>query len=176
MWIPCWCTTKYMTPLDRTAPSLATYQPILLFRYTAIQWDQAVALRRRRCYLESGSVEVVEVGEERLGAVRFRRLVNCSWVSVRDGVRDALAEHLERFVPNNGDALVFTDEDGDPLLWDTFHQHVWTPALRAVGLPDSSDYDIETLTTAQLWVAIQDAGAQRRQLISGWNRGGGDVA
>src|SRR2546422_9854380 len=110
---------------------------VLLLRHTGIRWPEAVALRRRHCFLEQGSLEVAERGVEVGGEVRFRRLSprEYGWASVRDGVREALSEHLDRYVGDGRSALVFTDEAGVPLLRRRFEEGVWFPALRALGLP-----------------------------------------
>src|SRR5207244_13146669 len=72
---------------------------VLLLRYTALRWNEAVALRRRRCFVREGSIEVAEQVMETRSGPRFRSLSReCGWVSVRDGVKDALPEHLARYV------------------------------------------------------------------------------
>ena len=147
---------------------------VLLLRYSGLRWGEAVALRRRRCFVAEGSIEVAEVGVEGGGAVKFRLLgpKEYGWVSVRNSVRDALAEHLARFVGEARSSLVFTDESGRALMVGRFEREVWRPALRAVGLP-VEDTGVDTLGTAQLWEAVHEATAQRAELRAGGLRGGG---
>ena len=147
---------------------------VLLLRYTALRWGEAVALRRRRCFVAEGSIEVAEMGVETGGGIKFRALGprEYGWVSVRGDVRDALAEHLARFVGEARSSLVFTDESGRALMVGRFEREVWRPALRAVGLP-VEDTGVDTLGTAQLWEAVHEATAQRAELRAGGLRGGG---
>ena len=146
---------------------------VLLLRYTELRWGEAVALRRRYCHIREGSIEVVERIVETRSGPRLRRLPGIQgWVAVRDGVREALAEHLVRFVGEDRDAMVFTRRGGGLLVRSWFEASVWRPALRAVGLP-VEDMGVETLGTARLWTEIREAGEQRRALRAGSIRGGG---
>ena len=148
---------------------------VLLLRYTALRWNEAAALRRRRCYVAEGSIEVVEQVVETRSGPRFRSLArDCGWVSVRDGVKEALAEHLARYVAERPNAVVFTDSLGGPLVRRSFEEAEWFPALRALGLPsEADDMGVDTLGTARLWLDIKQAGALRAHYSSGWRRGGG---
>ena len=149
---------------------------VLLLRYTALRWNEAVALRRRRCFVREGSIEVAEQVVETRSGPRFRLLRReCGWVSVRDGVKDALAEHLARYVAERPNAVVFTDRLGGPLVRRSFEEAEWLPALRAVGLP-TEEMGIDTLGTARLWVDVKAAMAFRASFSEGWRRGGGTVA
>ena len=60
-------------------------------------------------------------------------------MSVRDGVKDALAEHLARYVAERPNAVVFTDSLGGPLVRRSFEEAEWFPALRALGLPSEAE-------------------------------------
>jgi hypothetical protein len=149
---------------------------ILLLRYTALRWNEAVALRRRRCFVQEGSIEVTEHIVETRSGPRFRSLSReCGWVSVRDGVKEALAEHLARYVDDRPNAVVFTDRLGGPLVRGQFEEAEWYPALRALHLP-CEDMGIDTLGTARLWLDIKQATAFRAQHSCGRNRGGDIVA
>ena len=146
---------------------------VLLLRHTALRWNEAVALRRRWCHVHEGSIEVVEQVVETRSGPRFRSLRrDCGWVSVREGVKEALAEHLARYVGERPNAVVFTDHLGRPLVRDQFEEAEWFRALRAVGLP-TEEMGIDTLGTARLWLDIKQAGALRASYSEGWRRGGG---
>ena len=146
---------------------------VLLLRYTALRWNEAVALRRRRCFVREGSVEVAEQVVETRSGPRFRSLRrDCGWVSVRDRVKEALAEHLARYVAERPNAVVFTDSLGGPLVRRQFEEAEWLPALRAVGLP-TEEMGIDTAGTARLWLDIKQAAALRASYSEGWRRGGG---
>lgn len=64
-----------------------------------------------------------------------------------------LVGHLERWVDDDPDALVFTSSTGRPLWNSNFRRRVWRPALRDAGLPD--DLRIHELrhTAASLLIA-----------------------
>jgi hypothetical protein len=145
---------------------------VLLLRYTALRWNEAVALRRRRCYVAEGSIEVAEQVVETRTGPRFRSLArDCGWVSVRDGVKEALAEHLARYVAERPNAVVFTDDLGGPLVRRQFEEAEWLPALRTVGLP-TEEMGIDTLGIARLWLDIKQAGALRASYSARWQKGG----
>ena len=145
---------------------------VLLLRYTALRWNEAVALRRRRCFVREGSIEVAEQVVETRSGPRFRSLRrDCGWVSVRDGVKEALAEHLARYVAERPEVVVFTDHLGGPLVRHQFEEAEWLPALRAVGLP-TEEMGIDTLGTARLWLDIKQASALRASYSAGWKKGG----
>ena len=148
---------------------------ILLLRYTALRWNEAVALRRRRCFVREGSIEVAEQVVETRSGPRFRSLArDCGWVSVRDGVKEALAEHLARYVAERPNAVVFTDSLGGPLVRRSFEEAEWFPALRALGLPaEEGDMGINTLGTARLWLEIKQGGELRAHYSARWQEGGG---
>ena len=86
--------------------------------------------------------------------------------ALKGDVRDALAVHLACFVRKHRNALVFTDEGGEPLVRRAFEADVWRPALAAVGLAEE-DHGIDTLGTARLWEWMHEATAQRASLRAG---------
>ena len=155
--------------LGRAVPA-RFYALVLLLRFTGLRWDEAVALRRRRCFVVEGSIEVAERAVVTASGVKFRFLSarDYAWVSVRDGLKDALAVHLACFVRKQRNALVFTDEGGEPLVRRTFEADVWLPALAKVGLPEE-DHGIDTLGTARLWEWMHETTAQRASLRAGSN-------
>ena len=148
---------------------------VLLLRYTALRWNEAAALRRRRCFVREGSIEVAEQVVETRSGPRFRSLArDCGWVSVRDGVKEALGEHLARYVAERPNAVVFTDHLGGPLVRRCFEEAEWFPALRALRLPcEEQDMGVGTLGTARLWLEIKQAGALRAHYSDRWQGGGG---
>src|SRR5438477_11883211 len=78
--------------LARAVPA-RFYALVLLLRFTGLRWDEATALRRRRCFVLEGSIEVAERAVVTGSGVKFRFVSarDYGWVSVRDGLRDALA-------------------------------------------------------------------------------------
>jgi hypothetical protein len=155
--------------LARAVPA-RFYALVLLLRFTGLRWAEAVALRRRRCFVVEGSIEVAERAVVTASGVRFRFLSarDYGWVALRGDVRDALAVHLACFVPKHRNALVFSDEAGAALVRKGFERDVWFPALTAVGLPEE-DHGIDTLGAARLWEWMHETTAQRASLRAGSN-------
>ena len=138
---------------------------VVLLRHSGLRWCEAIALRRRYCFVHEGSIEVAEEAREDASGIRFRRLRHEGWVSVRDADKDALAEHLARYVPESRSALVFSDFAGAPLRYLWFHTEVWLPALERAGLP--ADIGVECLQAARLRAWQIEAGMQLAQLRRG---------
>ena len=137
---------------------------ILLLAYGGLRWGEAVALRRGRCNLPGGRVEVREAVSE-TGAGLFYGATKTGEersVAIPAFLCDLLAEHLDAvaaddsdalvFTPDDSDALVFTPDDphalvfttesGTPLLNNNFRSRVWRPALMRAGLPAIRIHDL----------------------------------
>ena len=146
---------------------------ILLLRHTGIRWAEATALRRRRCFVEQGCIEVAEKAVMTPVGIRFRPLGrDYGWVSLGGELRVALTEHLGCFVARERSALVFTDEAGDPLTRASFEESVWNPALESLGIP-TEGLGVESLQALRLWECMHEATAQRQELRAASLRGGG---
>lgn len=109
---------------------------VYLLAYGGLRWGEAVALRRRRCDLLRGRVDIAESLAEIRGQLHFgppkthqRRVV-----ALPAFLRDLLAEQLAGRTADP-EALVFVNEDGGPVRHAQFWRRVWQPALRTVGLP-----------------------------------------
>lgn len=105
--------------------------------YGGLRFSEAVALRRRRCDLLHGRLEIAEgavdvKGEIVWGAPKTHQIGS---VSLPRFVVKALEEHLDQFVEPDPDALVFTSTEGSPLRNGNFHTRVWRPALATTTLP-----------------------------------------
>src|SRR3989442_1074307 len=125
------------------------------------------------CCIGGRGGEVLAQVVETRSRPRFRSLArDCGWVSVRDGVKEALGEHLARYVAEQPDAVVFTDALGGPLVRHQFEEAEWLPALRAVGLP-TEEMGVDMLGSARLWLDIKQARALRASYSAGWQKGGG---
>src|SRR5579864_2746827 len=138
---------------------------VLLLRHSGLRWCEAIAVRRRSCFVAEGSIEVAEEAREDHSGIRFRRLRTEGWVSVWDADKEALAEHLARYVGEYRGALVFSDHDGAPLRSSWFHHVAWLPALEAAGLP--SDLGVADLQAARLRSWQIEAGASLARLRGG---------
>lgn len=121
--------------LSEAADGYATLIDVLA--YGGLRWGEAAALRRRRCDLLRGRLEVAESLAEVGAQLHFgpTKTHQARTVALPRFLRDMLAEHFE-CVPADPEALVFTAPAGGPLRLTNFRRRVWVPALRAVGLPE----------------------------------------
>lgn len=110
---------------------------VLTLAYCGLRWGEAAALRRGRCQLLRGRLEVVESLAEVSGELYFgpTKTHTRREVAVPAFLVDELARHLADNVDDDPDALVFTSPDGHPLR-SNWRVRFWHPALEAAGLPD----------------------------------------
>jgi integrase len=74
-------------------------------------------------------------------------------VGVPGFLRDLLADHLTRYVPDNPTALVFSSPDGAPLRNGNFRRRIWHSAVEQAGLPQSLRIHDLRHTCASLLIA-----------------------
>jgi integrase len=112
---------------------------ILLLAYGGLRWGEAAALRRGRFNVLRGRVEVMEAVSEVNGVLHFgsTKTHQVRSVALPSFLRELLAGHLDRFVEDGVDALVFTTENSTNLRIGNFRRRVWWPGLDAAGLPRS---------------------------------------
>lgn len=106
--------------------------------YGGLRWGELAALRRRRCHLLQTRLEIAESVSEARGELHFRstKTYRMRMVVIPGFLRDLLAEHLSRSVPDDPAALVFTSPKGHPLRKPNFRRNIWYPALAEAGLPE----------------------------------------
>jgi len=110
---------------------------VYVVAYGGLRFSEAVALRRRRCDLLHGRLEIAEGavdvnGELVWGTPKTHQIGS---VSLPRFVVKVLEEHLDRFVEPDQDALVFTADEGGPLRNGNFHARVWKPVLTTTNIP-----------------------------------------
>jgi integrase len=112
---------------------------IFLLAYGGLRWGEAAALRRGRFNVLRGRVEVMEAVSEVNGVLHFgsTKTHQVRSVALPSFLRELLAGHLNRFVEDDVDALVFTTTNSTNLRIGNFRRRVWWPALDASGLPRS---------------------------------------
>src|SRR5262249_52710464 len=105
---------------------------------TGRRWSELAGLRRRRVHAARRKIRVVE---------QLIRLEDGRWVrrppktdagtrtvTVSGAVAAMLADHLDRFVSPEPDALVFGNASGHPLAHSSFQTHHFKNAQLAAGL------------------------------------------
>lgn len=110
---------------------------VLVLGYGGLRWGEAAALRRGRCDLLRRRIHVQEslseIGSRLLfGPPKTHRVRS---VTLPAFVCEGLARHLEEFVPEGADELVFTTVGGAPLRNSDFRRYYWKRAVSAAGLP-----------------------------------------
>ena len=109
---------------------------ILLLRYTGLTWPEATALRRWCCSSNGAAVDIVDVAVESRSGVVFKPNVPGyeAVVLVPSPAQDALESYLAGRSWRSRHTLVFSGPRGQALRRPWFEDHVWQPALAAVGV------------------------------------------
>lgn len=100
------------------------------------RWGEAVALRRKHVGPDYSTFEIREAVTEVHGKLIYGppKDHQMRTIIVPKFLRPLLAEHFDKYVAEDPDALVFTTETGRPVRGSNFRDNVWKPALEAVGL------------------------------------------
>lgn len=109
---------------------------IYVLAYGGLRWGEAMALRRSSCNLLRNRVEVRESVSEVAGGLHYGppKTHQTRTVVIPEPVKDIVAKHMEAYVGNERDALLFTTEDGNHVWITNFRKNVWWPALDAAGI------------------------------------------
>ena len=132
---------RFLTPAQvvELAESMpARYRAfVYVVAYGGLRFGEAVALRRRRCDLLHGRLEIAESAVDVKGRLVWGtpKTHQVGSVSLPRFVVKVLEEHLDRFVPPDPDALVFTGERGGPLRNGNFHLRIWRPVVATTNVP-----------------------------------------
>lgn len=125
--------------VDRLADTIR--QPygtlVYLLAYGGLRWGEAAALKRKRCDLTRSRIEVAESLADVGGHLYFGPTKNhrSRIVPIPGFLRDLFAEHLDRHVPDEPEALVFTTPNGTPLRNSNFRRQIWYQAVEDAELP-----------------------------------------
>ncbi len=132
----------FLTPseVDRLAEVVADHYRALIyvFAYGGLRWGEAAALRRRRVDVLRGKLEVAESLSEVGGELHFGPTKNYRnrVVTLPRFLREMLNHHLVSTAAPDAEALLFTASNGAPMRNSNFNSNVWSPAVRAAGLPE----------------------------------------
>jgi hypothetical protein len=149
--------------ISRLAEACGQYRALVLMPFcSGLSFSEATALRRKHCDAKGGFVEVVDVAVETAGGVIFKAKKRgyAALAGIEAPADQALAKHLAAMADRSRQALVFTDEAGQPLRRGWFDEQVWRPALAAVGL--DAGLAFEDLALARLRGAWADRAALSR--------------
>lgn len=112
---------------------------VQVLAFGGLRWGEVAALRRKRCDLLRGRIEVADSVSEVSGGLHYgeTKTYQRRWVRLPRFLRDALEAHLAANVARHPDALVFTASNGAPLRHSNFIRGVWCTALRRSDLPET---------------------------------------
>jgi integrase len=130
---------------------------VLLGVFGGLRFGELAGLRRKRINVMRGTVEIAEVlievnGELSFGPPKTKNSVRT--VPLPRRVVKELQNHLDAFVDDDPEALVFTGPKGATLRRAGFHRSWWAPATREAGLEGFKVHELRH-TFVALWV---DAG------------------
>ena len=110
---------------------------ILTAAYAGLRWGEIIGLRRKSVDVDAAALTVVEQlarldgqwvrGKPKSHAGRRR-------IALPRFVAEALRDHLDAFVADEPDALVFANSAGNPLHQSSFQTHHWKPAKARAGV------------------------------------------
>ena len=146
-------SAEHVSLLGETVPH--RYRALVyLLAYGGLRWGEAVALRRGRVNLLRARIEVSESVAETGTGLHYgpTKTYQTRSVAIPSFLKDMLAEHLERYVADARDALLFTTETGTPVRSHNWRTRVWHAALKEVGLPQVRIHDLRH-TCATLLIA-----------------------
>ncbi|MEO3820995.1 tyrosine-type recombinase/integrase [Plantactinospora sp. B24E8] len=120
---------------------------ILLAAFTGLRYGELVALRRRHVDDQAATVTVVAtVIEPKDGPLYFgppKSTAGLRTVTVPAAIRPEVKAHLDAYVPEDPDALVFTSSRGTVLRRSNFQRATtWRTTVAAAGLPDFHFHDL----------------------------------
>lgn len=127
--------------VDRLAEACVGFELFIrLLAYTGLRWGEATALQVKRVDLMRRGLEVVrtaiDLGEVTYGTPKTHQHRS---VPIPRSIVDELARHVAGKSP---DDLVFTSPRGAPLRNHNFRARVFTPAARAIGVPQLTPHDL----------------------------------
>lgn len=110
---------------------------VYVLAYGGLRWGEAAALRRKRYDLDHSHIHIAESLADVGGRLHFGPTKNhrSRIVPIPRFLTDLLGDHLDRHVPDDPEALVFTTPNGTPLRNSNFRRQIWYPAGEEAELP-----------------------------------------
>jgi integrase len=138
---------------------------VLLAAFGSLRWGELAALRRKDI---DQAVTVVRVERQLTelpgGGYQFgppKSDAGKRVVPIPDLIAPTIRAHLDDYVGQADDALVFTSPTGRPVRHGNFRRRFWLPALKAAGLPAIHFHDLRHIGNT----LTADAGANLRELM-----------
>ncbi len=134
--------TEVETIADRVGADYETL--VYVLAYCAIRAGEAVALRRKNVNIVRSELRIMESATEingriEVGATKNRRNRN---VTVPKFLMKRIEEHLDSYVAQDPDALVFGSPRGGALRLSNFRHRVWSQAVQGTDLEGVRIHDL----------------------------------
>jgi len=120
---------------------------VLVAAFASLRWGELIALNRRAVSAAPGVIDVraayveLQSGALMLGPPKSKAGIRS--VTIPGTVAAELAKHLDTYVGESDDALVFTSPTGRPMRRSGFQRLTgWTYAARAIGMPGLHFHDL----------------------------------
>jgi integrase len=139
---------------------------VLFDAYCGLRFSELAGLKRSAVSVSRGQVRVVHNAVEVRGTIEWgapKTRAGRRTVPMPPVIRATLAQHLDTYVEDGPDALVFPIPDGTVLRAGNWRSRFWAPATRNAGLAGVRPHDLRH-TAVSLWIA---AGANPKQ-IAAW--------
>jgi integrase len=138
---------------------------VLLGTFGSLRWGELAALRRRDIDLDAGTIWVErQLTETISGGPSFgppKSDAGVRLVPFPDMITADLRWHLQCFVQDGEDGLVFTSPARTPLRHSNFYRRVWLKAVERADLTGVHFHDLRHTGNA----LVADAGASLRELM-----------
>ena len=160
---------RHLTPaeIETVASRVGNeYEPLVyVLAYCAIRAGEAVALKRKNVNIVRSELRIMESATEIKGRIEFgatknRRNRN---VTVPKFLMKLIEEHLDSYVAQDPDALVFGSPRGGPLRLSNFRHRVWSQALDGTDLEGLRIHDLRHTAAS---ILINQGGYTRRSCSS----------
>jgi integrase len=145
---------------------------ILIAGVLGLRWSEVTALRVGRIDLLRRTLRVVETNPAVGDFADTKSPSSRRTLSIPRTVADEIALHMTRnaLTGSDGDALVFTSDKGDRLVYTNFHRRHWQKALQTTGITGFTFHGLRHASVAYLVAAgAHPKAIQQRLGHSSWS-------
>ncbi len=124
--------------------------------YGGLRFGELCALRRSSIDPARNSIKVTQTLVDLNGTLTFgppKTKTSVRVVTLPRSVMEVLVDHMDKYVGEDADLVVFTFPGGNPLRRAWFRQRVWLPTIKASNLEGLRFHDLRH-TFVALWVDL----------------------